>query len=629
MYSALNYDVSENFRPYASMQFTNYNALQELAPTPGGGFTIPVTNPFWNPQAQALLATRSNPTAPVTYGKRFNALGGRTGFNTHDVWQLVAGAKGDVGLIDFWTYDVYATYGRSVQAEVQGGNVRVANLQNLLNAADGGASLCTGGFNPFGPSPLSADCKRYIGLEAKNLTTIAQRVLEGTVSGPVAKLPAGSLDVVFGASYRDLDFKFQPDSGLQPGAVVGFNEQLPVAGDLAYKDVFFEAVVPIMRNLPAVKKLSATIGARATDSDRFGSDSSYKATLEWTIVDAVRVRGGVQSAIRTPSVGDLFSPQTNNFPDITNQDPCNTTGAIAATYRNGPNGAAIQALCANQSAVAGGVSYTQPFGQARGITGGNPNLQPEEATSFTLGVVFQPTRNLTATVDYWSIDLKEVIGSVGATTIVQRCYNRDGANPTFSPTNQWCQLFKRDAADGGVIALQQLSRNQSFITVSGIDLAIDYTLNMKELGQLRFNLNGTWSDQNDSQVTSVDPVNNFAGTIGSGTGSAAPELRVNLGTTYSLGGLSVTLTNRFIDAMIHSNTVTGGSPVTNTGTAATWYHDISARYAITPNIAIRAGISNLTDQQPRLYSPNIQSNTDPSTFDVLGRRYFVGLNAKF
>jgi len=629
MYSALNYDVSENFRPYASLQFTNYNALQELAPTPGGGFTIPVTNPFWNPQAQTLLATRSNPTAPVTYSKRFNALGGRTGFNTHDVWQLVAGAKGDVGLIDFWTYDVYATYGRSVQAEVQGGNVRVANLQNLLNAADGGASLCTGGFNPFGPSPLSAACQRYIGLEAKNLTTVVQRVLEGTVSGPVAKLPAGSLDVVFGASYRDLDFKFQPDSGLQPGAVVGFNEQLPVAGDLAYKDVFFEAVVPILRNLPAVKKLSATIGARATDSDRFGSDSSYKATLEWTIVDAVRVRGGVQSAIRTPSVADLFSPQTNNFPDITNQDPCNTTGAIAATYRNGPNGAAIQALCASQSAVAGGASYAQPFGQARGITGGNPNLQPEKATSFTLGVVFQPTRNLTATVDYWSIDLKEVIGAVGATTIVQRCYNRDGANPTFSPTNQWCQLFRRDAADGGVIALQQLSRNQSFITVSGIDLAVDYTLNMKELGQLRFNLNGTWSDQYDSQVTSVDPVNNFAGTIGSGTGSAAPELRVNLGTTYSLGGLSVTMTNRFIDAMVHSNTVTGGSPVTNTGTAATWYHDISARYAITPNIAIRAGISNLTDQQPRVYSPNIQANTDPSTFDVLGRRYFVGLNAKF
>jgi outer membrane receptor protein involved in Fe transport len=279
--------------------------------------------------------------------------------------------------------------------------------------------------------------------------------------------------------------------------------------------------------------------------------------------------------------------------------------------------------------VAGGATYSQPFGQARGITGGNPDLSPENSTSFTLGIVLQPTRDLSVTVDYWSIDLEEAIGAVGATTIVQRCYNRDGANPTFSRSNQWCQLFQRDAADGGVIALSQLSRNQSAITVSGIDLSADYTLNMKALGQLRFNVNSTWTEKYDSQVTSVDPVNNFTGSIGSGTGSATPEWRVNLGTTYTKSGLSLTLTNRYIGEMVHSNTVTGSSPVTNTGTAATWYHDISARYEITKNIAVRAGVSNLTDQQPRLYSPNIQANTDPSTFDVLGRRYFVGLNAKF
>ena len=447
----------------------------------------------------------------------------------------------------------------------------------------------------------------------------------------MAKLPAGSLDIVLGASYRDIDFNFQPDSGLQPGQVVGFNEQLPVSGALDYTDVFFEAVVPILRNVPGVKMLSATIGARSTDASKFGTDSSYKTTLEWSINDAVRVRGGVQSAIRSPSIADLFSPQTNNFPDITGADPCNVT-TTPNIYRNNPDPAIraqVIALCAAQSAVAGGASYSQPFGQARGITGGNPDLTPEKSTSFTLGVVLQPSRNFSATIDYWSIDLEEAIGAVGATTIVQRCFNRDGANPTFSLSNQWCNLFRRDAADGGIIALQQLSRNQSSITVSGVDIALDYTLNLQAAGQLRFNVNGTWTEKYDSQVTSLDPINNFAGSIGSTTGSATPEWRVNLGTTYSIGGLSLTLTNRYIDEMIHSNVVTGSSPVTNTGTAATWYHDISARYAITPNLAIRAGISNLTDQQPRLYSPNIQSNTDPSTFDVLGRRYFVGLNAKF
>jgi outer membrane receptor protein involved in Fe transport len=629
MYTGLNYDVNNHFRPYASFQFTNYNAQTELAPTPGGGFTVPVTNPFWSAEARNLLAGRTNPTAAVSYSKRFNALGGRTSYNTHDVWQLTTGVTGDLGFLDAWTYDVYGTYGRSVQNETQGGNVRVPRLQELLNAADGGNSICAGGFNPFGPTALSAACARYIGLEAKNLTTVVQRVVEGTVSGPVAKLPAGSLDTVFGVAYRDLTFDFRPDSGLQPGQVVGFNEQLPVKGLLEFTDVFAEAVIPILRDKPFVKSLSATIGGRATDSNISGNDSSYKATLEWAINDAVRFRGGVQSAIRAPNVNELYAPQLNNFPDITNQDPCNTTGPIAAQYRNGPNGTQVRALCNAQSAVAGGTSYVQPFGQARGIVGGNPGLGPEKGKSFTAGLVLQPTRNFAATIDYWSIDLEEVIAAVGATTIVQRCYNRDGANPTYSPTNQWCQLFNRDQNDGGVIALSQLSRNQAFSNVSGIDLALDFTLPLQQFGQLRWNVNSTWTEKYESQTTSADPVNDFAGSIGSGTGSATPKWRVNLTTSYSYGGLNLQLTSRWIDKMIHSNVVTGGSPLSNTGTAATWYHDLSVRYAITPNIAVRAGVSNLADQEPRVYSPNVQANTDPSTFDVLGRRYFVGLNAKF
>jgi len=633
VYTAMDYEVNQHFRPYASFQFTNYNALQELAPTPAGGatgFTIPVTNPFWDSDALDLLASRTTPGAPVAFAKRFNTLGGRTGFNTHDVWQATAGTSGELGLGD-WTYDAYVTYGRSVQNELQGGNVRRARVQALLDAADGGAGLCAGGFNPFGPTSLSAECQSYIGLEAKNLTTIVQRMAEATVSGPVAKLPAGSLDAVVGVSYRDLSFDFKPDSGLQPGAVAGFNEQLAVSGELDFKDVFFEAVVPILRNMPLVKNLSVTVGARSTDSNVSGTGSSYKATLDWSMSDKLRFRGGVQAAIRSPNVAELFSPQLNNFPTFTSQDPCNTTGTIANTYRNGPNGAQVQALCNAQSVVAGGASYVQPASQATGITGGNPDLVPEEATSFTAGFVLQPTRDLSMTFDYWSIEVDKAIGAFAATTIVQRCFNRDGANPTYSATNQWCQLFSRDTGNGGVVGLQQTQNNRNLINVSGIDIGLDYALRMQKYGALRWNLTATWTEKSEGRtlVSDADPTYDFVGTIGSGTGSAVPEWRATLGTTYSLGGFSVTLTNRFIDKMFHGNVVTGGSPVSNTGTAATWYHDLAFRYAITPNISVRGGVSNLTDQQPRLYSPNVQANTDPSTFDVLGRRYFVGLNAKF
>ncbi|HLT91261.1 MAG TPA: hypothetical protein VKZ85_09975, partial [Woeseiaceae bacterium] len=84
-------------------------------------------------------------------------------------------------------------------------------------------------------------------------------------------------------------------------------------------------------------------------------------------------------------------------------------------------------------------------------------------------------------------------------------------------------------------------------------------------------------------------------------------------------------TTRYIDSMSHATLVT--VPNANaTGVDATWYLDLTGRYDITDNISLRAGINNVANQPPRLYSPNVQANTDPSTYDVLGRRYFVGFD---
>jgi outer membrane receptor protein involved in Fe transport len=81
--------------------------------------------------------------------------------------------------------------------------------------------------------------------------------------------------------------------------------------------------------------------------------------------------------------------------------------------------------------------------------------------------------------------------------------------------------------------------------------------------------------------------------------------------------------------MDHANVVTGGSPVTNTGVPQTWYLDLNGTYALTDFIELRGGINNVLDQEPRLYSPNVQANTDPSLYDVVGRSAFVGVKLKF
>lgn len=642
IYSSVDYDINDYVRAYGSFIFTNYNAEQELAPTPAGGttgFTVPVTNPFIGADLAALLATRADPTAPFALSKRFNALGGRVGSTTHDVWQMTMGFDGALMGTESWTYDVYYSHGRSTLNEIQTGNVRRDRVQTLMDAADGGASLCAGGLNLIGNAPISQSCIDYISLTAKNLTEIEQRIIEGSIQGELFQLPAGPIQTAFGIQYRELDYDFQPDSGLQPGLVAGFNQQLPTSGYLDWYDLYTEALVPVVKDLPFMEELNFTLGYRVTDNSSSGTADTWKINGDWKVNDSFRFRGGYQKAIRAPSITELFAPVLNNFPTFTNQDPCNTTGANAGNAewgRNGANGANVAALCAAQSVVAGGSSYFQPSGQATGLTGGNANLEPETSNSYTFGFVATSpftgnsfVESLGLTVDYWSVELEDVIAAVAATTIVQRCYNRDGANPTYDPSNSWCQLFTRDQNTGGVIDLLQSSQNQAFINTSGVDISARWGVDLNTMGALNWNLVATWVEEYTTQTTIVDPVNDFVGTIGSTTGSATPEWKVSLRTGYTYEDLSLNLTTRYIQNMKHGNTVTGGSAITNTGVPETWYFDLNGSYNLTDYVTIRAGINNLLDQEPRLYSPNVQANTDPSTYDVVGRSAFVGVNLRF
>lgn len=641
LFSNFQLNVNEYFNPYARAMYTNYNALQALAPTPAAGstgFTVLPTNPFLSQQTRDLLASRAMPDASFSFAKRFNGLGPRTGYTTHDVWQLTLGTKGDF-FFDF-DYDVYGSFGRSVLNEAQGGNVRRDRVQTALNVTTVAQAnaVCAGGLNLFGSAPISQACKDFISLEAKNLTTVEQGIAEAVLTRDLFTLPAGAVKTAIGASYRNLSFDFRPDSGLQPGLVAGFNQALPVKGDLNYADYFGEVSIPLVSKVPFVEELSTSIAFRLTDNNRFGNAETWKIGLDWKVNDLVRARAGFQHAVRSPDIAELFSPQVNSFPTFTGQDPCNTTGANASNSqfgRNGANGSRVQSLCSQQSAVAGGANYNQPFGQATAVTGGNPNLKPEEADSYTVGAVFTPkfdssyAKRISLTVDYYSISLEKVIGALDAATIVQRCFNRDGSNPTYSAANAYCQLFVRDGANGGVINLKQLQENQAFTDVSGIDVTTNWGLNVGP-GKLDFSLVASYLESYKTQtaISPTDPSYEYAGTIGAATATAYPEWKGTLLTSYGMANWKAFLTTRYLDSMSHANVVTGGSPVANTGVKEVWYVDLAGSYEIIKNLTLRAGISNITDETPQIYTPSVQANTDPSTYDVLGRRYFVGFNYK-
>ncbi|WP_114395092.1 TonB-dependent receptor domain-containing protein [Oleisolibacter albus] len=628
------YKINDYIEAYASGFFTNYNSKTQLAPSPAptgsqGSFFVPVTNPFIPADLAALAAGRANPTADIPLLTRFNTVGPRISEYENNVFQVLGGFRGDIPGINSWKYDFYAATGRVSTTETQYGNVSYNAVQSLLTAADGGASLCEGGYNPFGFNAISEACRKYVEVTAKNTTTIEQDVVELNVTGNLFELPAGAVGLALGGQYRAETYDFKADSVLASGDVSGFNAQQSLNGDVENKDLYGELYVPLLADLPFAKQVSVTAGYRFSDHSAAGTFSSYKGEGSWEVNDLLRLRGSYQRAVRAPNIGELYSPQDEDNPEVL--DPCN----VGSSYRTGANAAAVRALCLAQGVPAGLIdSYEQSNDQVDALVGGNPNLSEEKADTFTIGTVLNSPfqneylANLTLSVDYYNIKVKDAISSIDAELSIPRCFNSNGDNPSFAANNFYCQLFKRRGFDGSIEDVQQTSANLSNIKTSGIDVQLDWSADLpSDLGRLGFNFVGTWVDTFKEQALPGDAFLEYAGSIGTSIGDAIPEWKGTFTTTHIYGPVTTQVRARYIGAMEHRQVRDGSG--TAGGVPATWYFDLNATYDVSENISLRGGIVNAFDQKPRLYTPNVQDNTDPSVYDVVGRRFFAGVTAKF
>lgn len=655
-YAGGRYTINDNAEVYSNLLFTQYEAQQELAATPaannvpGTGFRVPSTNPFIGATLRSFLNSRPNPNSSFLLNKRFTEVGGRIGNDRYNVYQLTTGIRGEVPQ-SRWTYDVYAQYGRVDNTTTQMGNVSRSAVQRLLDAPDGGASLCTGGFNPFGESNLSPSCVAYISRTGQNTTVSEQTVVEGSLQGQLFTLPAGEVRGAFGVQYRQDNYAFRPDASLaQSNPVVarpdggsnggseiaGFNPSQALSGSTNSKEVFAEVLVPVLADLPFIQQLDLTLGYRYSDYNTIGGVSAYKADVEWQIVDGLRFRGGANRAVRAPSIGELFAPTNTSFPSVgtpsatgLSGDPCD----IRSSYRNGANAAKVRDLCLAQGISSASIdSYQFGNNQVSGITGGNVNLEEETADTWSAGLVYQSRfqhpllSGFSASIDYYNIEITNVIGTVGAAAQLQGCYNAQGQNPTYDPNNGYCQLFARDPLTGNVTQARELNQNLATLKTSGVDAQFDWRVQLADAGlpdwgALSANVVVGWLSDWQRQDTAGGPFINRTGTIDSVFGNTFPEWKMLSSLNWSMGAFGAGVRWRRVGEMTQFGTTTVLEPL--------HYFDLNGSWAVNDTVVLRAGVNNLTDEDPRTYSPGVQANTDPSTYDVLGRRYYVGLTARF
>lgn len=634
------FELSENTEIYSQVLWADYNADQALAPTPMTGVYVRPDNPNIDPDVAALLATRPDPDAPFSYLKRMIEVGPRIVSNNYEVTQFLAGMRGTLPFAESWEWDAYGSWGNVDRTDFQQGNVSRSAFEQLSLADDHGASLCGAPLNPFGIGSISPECAAFVSRSAINNRTIKQTVGEAFVTGPVFEMPAGEVQAAFGVMYKEDEYSFQPDSSLTATSVdplfgnvrtdiVGFNAQQNVRGDTDSKEIYAEANFPLLADMPAIRQLDLTLGYRFADHSVAGNMSSYKAEGIWDINDAFTVRGGYQRALRAPNINELFRPATINFPSVGLGDPCSNNF-------NDPNGNVLgaqddpdaRALCVAQGIPDNALdAYSFANTQFQGLEGGNPNLTEETADTYTLGAVFRGTSDgiladFQASIDYYSINIEDAIAAIDAKDVVERCFDRR-FNPNLQNDNFYCGFFSRLPGTNTITDALEVDTNIAELEVQGIDLQFDYAVDAGP-GTARFKWVSSYLLSWEEATVQGEDLVDFAGTA-SDDFDALPEWKWSFTTGYTVGGFDGDLRWRHIDEM--SDTSFPAFTLDSVD-----YLDLTLGYTFSDTLEglrLRLGVTNLTDEDPIIYPSQQQSNTDPSTYDILGRRYFVSATYTF
>jgi iron complex outermembrane receptor protein len=670
LFSHLTYNVNDNVQAYAQVNFMHSTSQDVNAASyvgPGKFIYIPTDNPFvYNNSALNTVLTAAGVPVGAGVGSGnvikmedwLTALGPRIEGFLYNDYQFTTGLQGGIGATDL-AWNVFGSYGQSYMENDQANNINLPDLENVMfgtaNYLGSNGQNCVGyGWNPLGATPMSRGCLQYVSGTAKNTNLITQKYLEADLSGTLWQLPEGPLKFAVGADYRGDSFTYRADPGLDPAFNVlpssfgGITDIISPSYDLIsstggtqnVREVYVELRAPLLTDKPFAKDVSLDVGGRHSQYDLFGGTNTWKADLRWQLDDAVMFRGGFERAIRAPSLQDLYNP-TVQAQDALSVDPCNYN----SSFRTGPAAAQVTALCAAQSPAAASPSFNYGLQSANGIITGNPGLKPEVANTYSFGFVLTPhfqaplARDLGASVDYFHIKINGAIAGATLNSIVQNCFNVNGANPSYSDSNFYCQQITRDST-GAIVLAKEFSLNIGSYLTEGVDLEGHWGFALHDLGLSeksgRVMLQTYVSYLRSLQITGVPGVPNidFAGSVGdtqtatqadgtSVSDISHPKWKANTMLGYEIGPVGAALHWRYISSM---QDLMDGVNSGDAGVPAYSYFDLNANYQVTSHIQLTGGLTNLFNKQP----PRVAGApllTDAATYDVMGRTYYVGVKA--
>lgn len=510
--------------------------------------------------------------------------------------------------------------------------------------------------NVFGAGNQSQEGLDYVSAFVRVFERNEQEQAIASVSGELWDFwGAGPIGAAFGVEYRREYAEGIGRSRDTAGRNLQLNTGLDMLGtEYTSEEVFAELAIPLMRDtwLGEFAELSASY--RAFDySSAAGSGDVYGVNLIYRPIQDITFKTSFNTSFRAPNLFEtgrgLVQTFVNGF-----VDPCHT-GVIAAFQ--GENAAEVrQNRIANCTALAAAKGLSYDFSQAtpdqsddyRPVYGGgiastigpNPLLEPEESESFTFSTVLAPRMfpNLSIVLDYYEIELSNVIITPGGQFLADDCVSEEQLNP------QTCSLVFRNNPDpnnpfndfmvgappGDALGGFTLGAiNRAKLETRGLDFTVNYRMDLEEMfglnwGRLDYSLGGLWLIDQKNFTDPADPTAFtdvtsdvfFPRVEGVSRLTWSPNDTWSF--TWSLDWQVSQDLSKKRDVVATGNLDFQPEEWWETGNF--YRNDFSVRYNVRDDLTLRAGVTNAFDAEPPPYLGFA------STFDPYGRRFNIGLN---
>ncbi|MEM1194032.1 MAG: TonB-dependent receptor [Pseudomonadota bacterium] len=515
--------------------------------------------------------------------------------------------------------------------------------------------------NILGNNTISGAGADFAFLSVQDSTVLTQLQIGATLAGDTAnffELPGGPVGFALGLEYREDTSVFQPDSlrfapGFTAGAISGgptlpspnVNDEFP--DQINVFEGYLEAKLPLIADVPFAKLVEISGSARFSDYNTIGQTTAWSVGGRWQPIDALTFRGTYAVAVRAPNIGELFSPAVPAAIGVP-ADPCDDGNINAGSAFREENCLTFVADGFNSA------DFLSAF--VPGTSSGNPELQEEEATTFTAGFVFEPSGSLSGLrviADYYNIDIVNAIDSLTGAQIASACVDLPSLD------NEFCPLIFRDPTDGFVTGFTAQQINIGALETAGIDWSIRYEFDLpssgRDLGSLSLGATGTRfleyseildptaeaslagiQDPEELIIATAEQDLTFdqLGELG------LPRWIVNMNAGWTKGPLSITWVGRLESSQlapgIDNNEafdieLENGAPVrvatdsfidfSQSETGMAFVHDFNVQYEFSDNLSVYGGVNNAFDRAPFIGS--LARPVGPR-----GRFFFLGIQAK-